>query len=153
MPRPDFGSTAQGGRPLGRSRGPVRRTGHVDDLPAVTLPLRLGRFDLEPGRNRRGNCHDTAVAARCFQRLKRERIRRRACPPRDDARRDVIDSIERFYNPKRKHTNIAMLSPVQIQYRDRIFAHRRVNSICSFNHPLRSRIPTDPAISAVVTSQ
>ncbi len=41
--------------------------------------------------------------------LKRERIRRRAYPTRDDAKRDVFDYIEKFYNPKRKHTNKGML--------------------------------------------
>ncbi|GAB5437841.1 MAG: hypothetical protein FalmKO_29660 [Falsiruegeria mediterranea] len=32
-------------------------------------------------------------------------------PTRDNARRDVFDYIELFYNPKRKHTNNSMLSP------------------------------------------
>ena len=36
-------------------------------------------------------------------------------PPRDDARRDVFEYIELFYNPKRKHTNNGMLSPVNFE--------------------------------------
>jgi len=40
----------------------------------------------------------SAVAESFFQLLKRERIRRRTYPTRDDARRDVFEYIEMFYN-------------------------------------------------------
>ena len=77
----------------------------------------LHQHNLEPSMSRRGNCHDNAVAESFFQLLKRERIRRRTYPTRDDARRDVFDYIEMFYNPKRKHTNNGMLSPVDYENR------------------------------------
>ena len=38
-------------------------------------------------------------------------------PTRDAARKDVFDYIEMFYNPKRKHTNNGMLSPVDFETR------------------------------------
>jgi len=50
--------------------------------------------------SRRGNCHDNAVAESFFNLLKRERIRRRAYKTRAEARQDVFDYIEMFYNPK-----------------------------------------------------
>ena len=53
---------------------------------------------------RRGNCHDNAMADSFFQLLKRERIRRRTCLDREEARRDVFDCIEMFYKPKRRHS-------------------------------------------------
>jgi hypothetical protein len=37
--------------------------------------------------------------------------------PREEARRDVFEYIELFYNPKRKHTNNGMLSPVDFEQR------------------------------------
>ena len=52
-----------------------------------------------------------------FQLLKRERIRRRTYLTREAARQDVFDYIEMFYNPKRKHTNNGMLSPVEFETR------------------------------------
>ena len=67
--------------------------------------------------SRRGNCHDNAVAESFFQLLKRERIRRRTYLTRDDARRNVFEYIELFYNPKRKHTNNGLLSPVEFEER------------------------------------
>lgn len=67
--------------------------------------------------SRRGNCYDNAVAESFFQLLKRERIKRRIYPTREDARRDVFEYIEMFYNPRRKHTHNAMLSPVEFETR------------------------------------
>ncbi|SPJ27738.1 hypothetical protein TRM7615_01229 [Falsiruegeria mediterranea M17] len=40
-------------------------------------------------------------------------------PTRDNARRDVFDYIELFYNPKRKHTNNSMLSPGDYENKQR----------------------------------
>lgn len=75
----------------------------------------LAQHNLEPSMSRRGNCHDNAVAESFFQLLKRERVRRRTYLTRDAARQDVFEYIEMFYNPKRKHTNNGMLSPVDFE--------------------------------------
>jgi putative transposase len=53
--------------------------------------------------SRRGNCHDNAVAESFFQLLKRERIKKRIYGTRDEARSDIFDYIEMFYNSKRRH--------------------------------------------------
>jgi len=75
----------------------------------------LKHHNLEHSMSRRGNCHDNAVAESFFNLLKRERIRRRTYKTRDDARRDVFEYIEMFYNPKRKHARNGMLSPVDFE--------------------------------------
>ena len=75
----------------------------------------LKAHNLEHSMSRRGNCHDNAVAESFFNLLKRERIRRRTYKTRAEARQDVFDYIEMFYNPKRKHARNGMLSPVQFE--------------------------------------
>jgi len=75
----------------------------------------LKHHNLEHSMSRRGNCHDNAVAESFFNLLKRERIRRRTYKTREEARRDVFDYIEMFYNPKRKHARNGMLSPVEFE--------------------------------------
>ena len=60
--------------------------------------------------SRRGNCHDNAVAESFFNLIKRERIRRQTYKTRAEARQDVFDYIEMFYNPVRKHATNAILS-------------------------------------------
>ena len=75
----------------------------------------LKAHNLEHSMSRRGNCHDNAVAESFFNLLKRERIRRRVYKTRAEARQDVFDYIEMFYNPKRKHARNGMLSPVEFE--------------------------------------
>ena len=70
---------------------------------------------LKGSMSRRGNCHDNAVAESFFQLLKRERIKRKIYPNREEARSDVFDYIEMFYNPKRRHSHAGGLSPVEYE--------------------------------------
>jgi putative transposase len=72
---------------------------------------------IEPSMSRRGNCHDNAVAESFFQLIKRERIKRRTYATRDDARQDIFDYIEMFYNPKRRHGFNDRLSPAEFERR------------------------------------
>lgn len=71
--------------------------------------------NLQASMSRRGNCYDNAVAESFFHLLKTERIRRKIYKTRADARQDVFDYIEMFYNPKRKHGNNGMLSPIEYE--------------------------------------
>lgn len=80
----------------------------------------LKHHNLVHSMSRRGNCHDNAVAERFFNLLKRDRIRRRVYRSRDEARQDVFDYIEMFYNPKCKHVRNGMLSPVEFEKQQKI---------------------------------
>lgn len=82
----------------------------------------LKTHGLEGSMSRRGNCHDNAVAESFFQLLKRERIKKKTYVTRDEARSDVFDYIELFYNSKRKHGSNDLLSPVEFEsrYRERL---------------------------------
>ena len=75
----------------------------------------LKAHNLVASMSRRGNCYDNAVAESFFQLLKRERIRRKIYLDREEARRDVFDYIELFYNPKRRHSYANGLSPVEFE--------------------------------------
>ena len=61
--------------------------------------------------NRRGNCFDNALAESLFSSLKKERIRRIINPSREEARVDVFDYIEVFYNRNRRHRPLGQVSP------------------------------------------
>ena len=67
--------------------------------------------------SRRGNCHDNAVAESFFQLLKRERVRRQIYATRQEAKSDVFNYIEMFYNPTRRHSSANGLSPVEFEQR------------------------------------
>ena len=60
-----------------------------------------------------GSCYDNAVAESFFGLLKRERVNRRRYRTRADARSDVFDYIERFYNRRRRHSHTNGLPPAE----------------------------------------
>ncbi len=65
--------------------------------------------------SRRGNFHDNAVAESFFQLLKRERIKRKIFVTRDEAKSDVFNYIEMFYNTRRQHGHNDGLSPIEFE--------------------------------------
>jgi putative transposase len=65
--------------------------------------------------SRAGNCWDNAVMDSFFSSLKTERTARKTYRTRDEARADVFDYVERFYNPRRRHSTIGFLSPVEFE--------------------------------------
>ena len=65
--------------------------------------------------SRSGNVWDNAAMESFFSSLKTERIARKVYRTRDQARADVFDYIERFYNPQRRHSTIGYLSPMEFE--------------------------------------
>ena len=65
--------------------------------------------------SRSGNVWDNAAIESFCSSLKTERTARKMYRTRDDAKADVFDYIERFYNPKRRHSTIGYLSPMEFE--------------------------------------
>ena len=91
------------------------RTDQGSQFTSLDWAAFIRAHNLEHSMSRRGNCHDNAVAESFFSSLKRERIRRRTYKTREEARQDVFDYIEMFYNPVRKQVRNGMLSPAQFE--------------------------------------
>jgi putative transposase len=64
---------------------------------------------------RSGNVWDNAATESFFSSLKIERTARKTYRTRDQAKADVFDYIECFYNLKRRHATIGYLSPVKFE--------------------------------------
>jgi putative transposase len=67
--------------------------------------------------SRSGNVWDNAVMESFFSSLKTERTARKKYRLRDEAKADVFDYIERFYNPKRRHSTLGYLTPIEFEAR------------------------------------
>lgn len=65
--------------------------------------------------SRRGNCHDNAAMESFNGTLKKERVRGRVYPTRKEARGDIFDYIEMFYNPRRRHSYLGNVSPMKFE--------------------------------------
>ena len=70
--------------------------------------------------SRSGNVWDNAAMESFFSTLKTERTARKDYRTRDEARADVFDYIERFYNPRRRHSTLGYLSPVAYEAKMRL---------------------------------
>jgi len=65
--------------------------------------------------SRSGNCWDNAAMESFFSSLKVERTMRKTYRTRNEAKADVFDYIERFYNPTRRHSTLGYLSPIAFE--------------------------------------
>lgn len=65
--------------------------------------------------SRSGNVWDNSAMESFFKSLKIERIDRKIYRSRADAKADVFDYVERFYNPTRRHSTLRYLSPMQFE--------------------------------------
>lgn len=76
---------------------------------------KLKERGIEISMSRKGNCWDNAVMERFFGSLKSERTDHRTYYTREEARADVADYIERFYNCERLHSTLGYVSPMQYE--------------------------------------
>jgi putative transposase len=75
----------------------------------------LAEHGIECSMSGAGNCYDNAVVESWFGLLKRERVHRRYYRTRQEARQDIFDYIERFYNRRRPHGSAGRMSPLQYE--------------------------------------
>ena len=65
----------------------------------------------------RGDCFDNAVAESFFATLKKELIHGRTWPSKAELRTEVFEYIEVFFNRRRRHSTLGMISPADYENR------------------------------------
>ena len=89
---------------------------HHSDQGSQYVSLAFGRAAGDAGIavsiGSRGDAYDNAVAETFFATLKKELINRRPWPSRLELQSAVFEYIEVFYNRRRRHSTLGMLSPV-----------------------------------------
>jgi transposase InsO family protein len=65
--------------------------------------------------SRKANCWDNAVVESFFGTLKKELIHDRRYATREDAKQDVFEYIEVFYNRQRRHSTLGYRSPAEFE--------------------------------------
>jgi len=79
--------------------------------------MALDQHGIQCSMSARGNCYDNAVVESFFGLLKRERVNRKRYRTREEARADIFDYIEVFYNRKRRHGYLGKISPAAFEER------------------------------------
>lgn len=75
----------------------------------------LERMGARCSMSRKGDCWDNAVIESFFGTLKQELLYRQAWPTRRAADRAIDDYIDRFYNPRRRHSYLDYVSPLEYE--------------------------------------
>jgi putative transposase len=103
---------------LGRrcpSAGLMHHSDRGSQYACGTYQALLAENSIRCSMSRKGDCLDNAVAERFFGSLKGERTSLRHYATRQEARDDVIDYIEMFYNSRRKHSYLGYVSPNEFE--------------------------------------
>jgi putative transposase len=105
-------------------RGKPRKLLHHSDRGSQYTSEKCQRLMAEHGvvcsLSRSGNVWDNAAMESFFSTLKTERTANKIYRSRDAARADVFDYIERFYNPRRRHSTLGYVSPVDFEEQMRL---------------------------------
>jgi putative transposase len=75
----------------------------------------LSDLGMVQSMSRRANCWDNAAMESFFKTLKVERIDRMRYDTRAQARLDIVDWIEGFYNQRRIHSSIGYRTPAEVE--------------------------------------
>lgn len=75
----------------------------------------LKEHDITCSMSRAGEVWDNSAIESLFSSMMTERIARKVHRSREQARADVFDYIERFYNPTRRHSTLGYLSPMDFE--------------------------------------
>jgi transposase InsO family protein len=76
---------------------------------------RLNIYGVTPSMSRKANCYDNAAMESFFATLKTECFQNRIPKNRAQAQAMLFDYIETFYNPKRLHSSLGYLSPLEFE--------------------------------------
>lgn len=92
---------------------------HHSDQGSQYTSERFQRLASEHGvtcsMSRSGNVWDNSAMESFFSSLKTERVARKVYRTREQAKADVFDYIERFYNPRRRHSTLGYVSPMEFE--------------------------------------
>jgi len=72
-------------------------------------------YAIRSSMSRKGDCWDNAVAESFFGTLKSETVFGERFETRDQAKRNLIDYIEMFYNSQRRHSYLGYLTPMEFE--------------------------------------
>jgi transposase InsO family protein len=93
----------------------LHHTDRGSQYAATDYQLELEAARIRCSMSRKANCYDNAVAESFFATLKKERVHHRRWRTRDEARSDLFEYIEGFYNLRRRHSALGYRSPVEYE--------------------------------------
>jgi len=95
--------------------GLVHHSDQGSQYTSLVFTRRCRTVGIDVSMGSRGDCFDNAVLESFHATLKKDLIDRRSWPTKTEARTAVFDYIEVFYNRRRRHSLLGMLSPTDFE--------------------------------------
>lgn len=95
--------------------GLVHHSDQGTQFTSLAFGRRLREAGIVPSMGAVGTAYDNAVAESFFGSLKRELVHRRRFATRSQARSEIFEWIEVFYNRQRRHSTLGHLSPAEFE--------------------------------------
>jgi putative transposase len=96
-------------------RGLVHHSDMGSQYTSLIFTRRCRSVGIDVSMGSRGDCFDNAVLESFHASLKKDVIHRQSWPTKAEARTAVFDYIEAFYNRRRRHSTLGMLSPLEFE--------------------------------------
>jgi transposase InsO family protein len=95
----------------------VHHSDHGTQYTSVAFGKRCEELGVRPSMGSVGDCFDNAMCESFFATLECELLERTTLRTYAQARLEIFEFIEGFYNPRRRHSGIGQLSPLEFERR------------------------------------
>ncbi len=118
-----------------RPRGVIHHSDQGSQYTSIEFGYRCREAGVRPSMGSVGDAYDNAMCESFFATLECELLARCRFETPTEARNAVFEFIEGFYNPRRRHSSIEYLSPIDYERRQAIPTH---TSLPSCSRPSRT---------------
>jgi putative transposase len=123
------------------SPGLVHHSDQGCQYTAVLFAKRCAKAGIEVSMGSVGDCYDNAVCETFHASIKKEKIYRQSWPTRAAARTAIFAYIEGWYNPRRRHSTLGYLSPIEFERQHTDLAQPSLEASISANGSVASTSP------------
>jgi putative transposase len=102
-----------------RPKGVIHHSDQGSQYTSIEFGHRCREASVRPSMGSVGDAYDNAMCESFFATLECELLDRRRFKTQAEARTAVFEFIEGFYNPRRRHSSIGHLSPIDYERRHR----------------------------------
>ena len=98
-----------------RPEGVIHHSDQGSQYTSIAFGRRCREAGVRPSMGSVGDCYDNALCESFFATLECELLDRHRFPTQAEARMAVFEFIEGWYNPRRRHSSIGYLSPINYE--------------------------------------